>query len=123
MSFTPNYGRHAAGSGNLIPGTAGRDPVGSTVIAFQPIQAPSHLRKNRRSVSSGPSAQIIPLDSRRVKRLTEPAWRGWPDERTNGQDFGTRDDDSQRMRQNILAIGWVGTLMAVAYCMLMIPMH
>jgi hypothetical protein len=122
MSLTSTCDRSAARPGNPIPGTASRHPPGSNVIAFQPIKAPSRLHKIHDHYSAAASAQIVPLNTRRRLHLTGPALRSASDASTNEDTSTTRNDYNRRMWQNILAIGWVGTLMAVAYCVLTIPM-
>lgn len=108
----------------IIPTTPSWHPLGSNLIAFQPTDAPRRLQKDRDPCSVRASAEIVPLSSRSRSRLTEPAVRRWPGESNTGEDDSrTRDEHRQFMRENILAIGWLGTFMTVAYCVLTIPMH
>jgi hypothetical protein len=123
MSPTSRCSRHGAQSENLITEAACWHPLGCNVIAFQAIKAPSRPQRVHDPRSAGATAEIVPLNLRHRSHLAKPAPRGWSDESANEKNSGTRDEYSQRMRENILAIGWVGTLMALTYCMLTVPMH
>ena len=120
MSQTSKLDRYAARSENRISQSASRRPHGSNVIPFQPIRASSRPEHDR---SAGGSAEIIVFKPRRRSRSIKSAPRSWWGEDTNQGNSKGRDEYSQRTRENILAIGWVGTLMAISYCMMSIPMN
>jgi hypothetical protein len=113
--------RGAARSERRVRATASGRPLGPNVIAFGPIKAPNHLQKDHDPGSARAGAEVIPLGSRRRLRSATAARPNWAGEIVNEESL--RYDHSRRMRVNMLAIGWVGTLMAVAYGVLTLPMH
>lgn len=122
MSQTSKFDRYAARSENRLSAHASWHPPGSNVIVFQPSKAASRPEIDG-SVAAG--AKIVLFNARCRSRLVNAAPRSWWVENAKVGISERRDEDFQRTRENILAIGWVGTFMAISYCMMTmpIPMH
>lgn len=118
MSQSHKFDRYAARSEDGIFESAGSPPLGFNVIVFQRIKAPSRPENDR---SARASAQIIPFNARRRSRLLKSASKSWWGENANDGNSDGRDEYSRRRRENILAIGWVGTFMAISYCIMTMP--
>lgn len=123
MSPRSKCERCGAQSPNLVSKTISWHPLGSNLLAFQPINAPRCLQEDQDPCSVGASAEIIPFSSRRRPRLAQPASRSWSGESMNEEVSRTRNEYNQHMRENILAIGWLGVLTVVVSCILTILMH
>jgi hypothetical protein len=123
MSATSKYERYHGQSENPIFGKARLHLPGDNVIAFRPVKASICFQKDHDPSSAGKGAEIIPLSLFRRQRSIRPALASRSKEVTNEGNSRTCEEYNGLMRENILAIGWVGTLIAVGYCMLTIPMH